>query len=205
MQLSVIIPAKNEELDLPSCLESLDYCLKDILDKEIIVVDSYSKDKTTDVAKKFNVKILRLKSNWPHSPSAGRYVGSQFASGEFILFIDADMTLEKGFIEKALEVLRNNDLVAGVSGRGEEMYLKNDIPKGERANLYRMKISNSKINFLGGCALYRKDALVKVGEFNPYLCAGEEIELAQRLRMHNYMLISIASPMITHYTPPLEE
>ncbi len=205
MLISIVIPAKNEEQNISRCLTSVISAAKDLNDAEILLVDCASTDRTILLAKEYPIRILQLKPEWRHTAGAARYIGSLFASGEFIFFIDADMSLENGFLEKAIVILQCQKEVAGVSGIGKEIFLENNEERLNTANLYRTKNTVSKVNFLGGAALYRRSALQEARGFNPYLNACEESELGQRLRAKKYSLLSLPYPMITHYTANLGE
>ena len=88
IELSIVIPSKNEESHIASCLDSLIKNTASFSDKEIILVDCVSTDETVRIAKDFPIKILQLKPEWVHTASAARYIGGLFAKGEFIFFID---------------------------------------------------------------------------------------------------------------------
>ncbi|MEJ6793043.1 MAG: glycosyltransferase family 2 protein [Lacinutrix sp.] len=80
-KLSVIIPTYNEELYLEKALRSVRFA------DEIIVVDSLSTDKTVAIAEKYNCKILSRKFD---NFSNQKNHALKYATGEWILFIDAD-------------------------------------------------------------------------------------------------------------------
>ncbi len=204
-KLSVIIPAKNEEDNIIRCLNSLYKTIPSNCNTEIIMVDCSSSDATILKAKIFPIKILCADPESPQSPAAARYLGTKFATGEFIFFIDADMKLEPEFLEKAMRLLDENQQVAGISGIGKEIYIRNTKETGYKTDIYRTDEFNKKTTFLGGAALYRKSCLDEIGGFNPYLRAGEERELAQRLRKKGYDLLLVPFPMICHYTALVEE
>jgi glycosyltransferase involved in cell wall biosynthesis len=82
MKLSVCIITKNEENDLPRCLESL----KDLTD-EILVVDDDSTDKTMEIARKYGAKVFARKLD--NFASQKNYAASK-AQGNWIFAIDAD-------------------------------------------------------------------------------------------------------------------
>lgn len=89
--VSVIIPARNEEDSISRCLQSLtDQTYKNL---EIILVDGSSEDNTVEIASKFDqVTIIKEPSRpdkWVGKPWAC-YQGYQKASGEILLFTDAD-------------------------------------------------------------------------------------------------------------------
>ncbi len=199
------MPSKNEESNIARCLDSIIQAKPSLDTTEIILVDCASDDKTISIAKNYPINILQLKPGRFHSAAAARYVGTHFASGKFIFFIDADMTLENGFLEKAMDILNKDPTTVAVGGIGKEIYLQFGNEIGSKPNLYNTKNEMQTVHFLGGAALYRRDALIVVGGFNPYLRAAEENELAQRLRKRKYCLISVPFPMITHYTASVSE
>ena len=203
--LSIVVPGKNEESNISRCLDSILKNAPSFLKKEIILVDCDSKDNTVEKAQKYPIKILKLKPDWPHSPSAARYIGNIFSSGEFIFFIDADMTLEPGFLEKAIDVLNEDKNIAGVGGIGKEIYIKDNAEITGNPDLYHSGTVFKKATFLGGSGSYRRQVIQGIDGFNPYLKACEENELAQRLRKKGYQLISLPIPMIIHYTAPISE
>jgi glycosyltransferase involved in cell wall biosynthesis len=205
MLLSVIIPSKNEESNIERCLESLTANNPYAAESEIILVDCASHDATVAIARGHPVKILQLDPGWPQSPAAARFIGTRFASSEFVFYMDADMTLEPGFIQQALTALKEDATIAGVGGIGNELYTRGGNIVGERLNLYRTPKYPTGVQFLGGAGLYRKNSVLEAGGFHPFLAAAEERELAWRLRKIGLKLISIPIPMISHYTAPLNE
>lgn len=81
MKLSVVVPVKNEEGDLPRLLDSLDFA------DEVIIIDTGSSDKSVEIAKKHGAKVVsRTFENFAQI----RNYGSGVASNDWILAIDAD-------------------------------------------------------------------------------------------------------------------
>ncbi len=80
--ISAVVLTKNEEKNISECLESLSWC------DEIIVIDDHSIDKTVELAKKMSAKVYirSLQNNF----SEQRNFGLEKASGDWVLFIDAD-------------------------------------------------------------------------------------------------------------------
>ncbi len=79
--LTVIVIAKNEELVIRECLNSVRFA------NELILVDSGSSDRTVEIAKRFGAKIIRTTGN---DYSAFRNDGIKEATGDWILFVDSD-------------------------------------------------------------------------------------------------------------------
>jgi glycosyltransferase involved in cell wall biosynthesis len=99
--VSVVIPTYNSEKTLVKCLESIkNQTYKNV---EIIVVDSYSRDKTVEVAKSFGVKVLQ--TDW--KLLGARYLGFKKSIGDIILLLDSDQILEKTAITRAVKLLND--------------------------------------------------------------------------------------------------
>ncbi|MDO8638491.1 MAG: glycosyltransferase family 2 protein [Candidatus Daviesbacteria bacterium] len=121
MKVSVVIPAFNEERSISDCLESLE---KQILkDLEIIVVDDGSTDKTREIVAQFPVKLLEQSHL---GPGQARNLGAKKAEGEILVFVDADMTFDKKFVEKLIEPIVKGETI-GTFSKEELVANKNNI------------------------------------------------------------------------------
>ncbi len=92
--------AKDEENYFEQCLTSI----KNIVD-EIIIIDTGSKDKTKEIAKKFNAKIFDFA--WADDFSAARNESLKHATKDWVLVLDADEVLEEKDCEKIKEMIKN--------------------------------------------------------------------------------------------------
>jgi dolichyl-phosphate beta-glucosyltransferase len=115
--LSIIIPAYNEESRLPATLERIAaYLQTSGLEAEVLVVDDGSKDGTAAVAEYFQVKIplLRVVSNGVNR-GKGFSVrhGMQEARGSVALFTDADLSAPIEEAGKLIEALEKCDVAIG--------------------------------------------------------------------------------------------
>ena len=98
MSLSVVLIARDEETDLPACLESV----KDIAD-EIVLLDSGSTDKTKEIALSFNAKF----SERPFDDFASqKQAAVDLATGDWILSLDADERVTPELAEEIREVIK---------------------------------------------------------------------------------------------------
>ena len=70
-QLSVIIIGRNEESHIERSIRSVLRATENLKDTEIIYVDSASVDRSIDIARRFPIRVLQLKSDWPLSAAAG--------------------------------------------------------------------------------------------------------------------------------------
>ena len=108
-QVSVIVPARNEEACLGTCLESL--VAQQGLTFEILVVDDHSIDRTREIASSFPaVRIIEagpLPSGWTGKNNAVAS-GAREAKGDWLLFTDADTVHLPGSLERSLKEAKDN-------------------------------------------------------------------------------------------------
>lgn len=104
--LSIIIPTLNEEKYLPQLLDSIKK--QSFRDYEIIVADAGSKDRTREIAKSYGCKVVE-----GGLPAKGRNQGAAAASGDLLLFIDADVILPEGFLRKSISELQKRNIGVG--------------------------------------------------------------------------------------------
>ncbi len=115
--ISVIIPAYNEEINIRNCVEAVWRSeLPDPQQLEILIADDESSDRTRIIASELAVSDQRVKViNVPPRPTTEIWVGKNWAcsqavkqaSGEYLLFIDADVRLEPQAISAALAEAQN--------------------------------------------------------------------------------------------------
>jgi 4,4'-diaponeurosporenoate glycosyltransferase len=94
--VSVIIPARNEEGTLPALLASI--AAQETAPREVIVVDDHSSDATARVARDAGARVITaapLPPGWLGKPWACAQ-GAAAAGGDLLLFLDADTALEPG-------------------------------------------------------------------------------------------------------------
>lgn len=110
-EISIIVPARNEEASLGACLESL--VSQTGVSFEIIVVDDHSTDRTHAIAEAFaTVRVFEagpLPAGWTGKNNAV-ISGVQQAHGEWLLFTDADTVHLPGSLARALREARENNV-----------------------------------------------------------------------------------------------
>ena len=119
-RVSVIVPARNEEKNITRCLKSLQ--AQDYDNFEVIVVDDCSTDDTLKIIQKFcltddrfiSIHLSEKKKNWAGKNFAC-YQGSQKATGDVLLFTDADTDHNKESISSSLASFNLSHSVLGIS------------------------------------------------------------------------------------------
>lgn len=176
--ISVIIPAYNEEKYLRETLKTVisqDYP-KD--NYEVIVVDNNSEDKTIEVAREFNVRVIECKTK---GVSWARQKGAEAAYGKIIVYTDADTTVPGDWLTKISQQFENHQ-IAAVTGTGE--FSSTDWFNSLLAKGYPVFM---RIQFIFGrralngfnCAI-RKTIFDTIGGFNTDLSSAEDVDLGIR-------------------------
>lgn len=113
--VSVLIPARNEEKNISSCLN---YVLtQDYKNIEVLVLDDQSTDRTREIVSSFSEKHKNifcfesepLPPNWTGKNWACHQIALN-AKGEYLLFIDADVELTSDAISSALKIMLDNSV-----------------------------------------------------------------------------------------------
>src|SRR5260370_12887371 len=145
--ISIIIPAYNEELRLPATLERIAAYLSAYgREAEVLVVDDGSKDGTAAVAEPFRNKIpaLRVISNGVNR-GKGHSVrrGMQEARGRIALFTDADLSAPIEEAGKLIEALETYDVAIGSRAMGRRLIRVHESPFREFAGIIFNKVVRS--------------------------------------------------------------
>ena len=120
--VSIIIPTYNEEANISDAISTLK--TQTYKPFEIIIVDDGSTDKTLEVLSELRIRNLELrilKQNHK-GPGAARNLGASKAKGEILVFVDADMTFDRKFIDLLTKPIRVGIAIGTFS---KDEYLKN--------------------------------------------------------------------------------
>lgn len=118
--VSIVIPTYNEQRDIAKCLSSL--FLQNYKSIEIIVVDDGSTDDTRSKIYDLGFKEIKVFEQKHLGPAIARNLGASKAKGEILVFVDADMTFDKNFIEKLIEPIIEGKTIGTFS---KEEYVSN--------------------------------------------------------------------------------
>lgn len=193
--VSIVIIGRNEGERLGRCIASVRAI--DGVDGEIdlIYVDSGSVDGSTLLAAKAGAQVFEIDSPTP-TAALGRNTGWRAARGEFILFLDGDTILHPGFLQRALDAIAAEPMIAAVWGHRRE--IRTDQSIYNRVLDLDWVYAPGFTEFCGGDVLMRRSALLLVDGFDAALIAGEEPELCRRLRSQGYSILHIDVPMTGH-------
>jgi glycosyltransferase involved in cell wall biosynthesis len=184
MTVSVIVPTKNAARTLTNCLESL--VAQHHVIKEMIVVDNYSGDGTPQIAERYGALLVR------HGPERAfqKNAGVRAATGDYIVFIDADMELSAGVIAACL----------GVAGRGVAVIIPEESFGANfwaRAKVLERRCYRGNDAIEAARFFHREDFLALGGFDEDLVASGEDLDLSQRARRSGFEFRRV-EPLIMH-------
>ena len=192
MRISVIIPVYNNTQDLLECLYGVKACAKNS-DTEIIVVDDASTDETPAVAASMGVRVLRLERN--SGPGAARNFGADHAAGDILFFVDADVVLAPGALDRAVRIFGTRPEFAAVFGSYDARPRAHGLVSQYRNLLHHFvhQQGNPEAStFWAGCGAIRREIFLAVGGFDAERFPRpsiEDIELGVRLRRAGHRIL----------------
>jgi len=173
----------NEQDKIGDAIDSLKENVDLIPNTEIVYIDSGSTDKSLDVASSKGVKVVKLlnKIHSP-SPSAGRLVGTLVTSSKYIVFVDGDSIVANGWISKALSIMQKDKSIVMLGG---ELLTKKTSGELFPKTFPKNNLLSDVDTIRGGCApIILRDALLAVGNWNPFVKSREERDLIIRLKYY---------------------
>jgi len=114
--ISIVILAKNEARYLNSVLEMI---FKQATDKkyEVILIDSGSQDSTLEIARKYPLKIKEIPANeFGHGKT--RNLGAQIASGEIVVYLNADaLPRDENWLKRLIDNFKDDEKIVAAYSR----------------------------------------------------------------------------------------
>jgi lipopolysaccharide/colanic/teichoic acid biosynthesis glycosyltransferase/glycosyltransferase involved in cell wall biosynthesis len=199
--ISVVIPAKNAAATLLVCLEALKnqdgFKIWD--DYEVIVVDDGSTDSTADIAKKMGAIVISQPNG---GPAAARNAGAKMASGELLLFTDADCIPDCNWIAELVRPFDDPKVIGakGVYRTNENGWIARFV-QAEYAYKYEKMKRQAAIDFIDTySAAYRRDVFLENGGFDESfpVPSVEDQEFSFRLAGKGYKLVFQPGAAVFH-------
>jgi GT2 family glycosyltransferase len=115
-----------------------------------------------------------------------------------VFFVDGDMEVYPGWLPQGIDYLEQHPEMAGVAG-----IVDWEVIEGARIrtipNYRGIRRSGAMVTSdVGGGFIYRREALLKAGDFDPTIPRGEELELYLRILAQGQRLVYLTIPMVLH-------
>jgi glycosyltransferase involved in cell wall biosynthesis len=174
VKISVVVPAFNEEALLPGSLAAIRAAMGAFEEAELIVCDNNSTDRTAEIARAAGAKVVFEPVN---QIARARNAGAAAASGDWLVFVDADSYPSKDLFQETRQAIEAGCLAGGATVTLETsdalvrfwVALWNGLSRAAR--------------WAAGSFLFCEAAAFReVGGFSQELYAAEEIDLSRRLK-----------------------
>lgn len=187
--ISIIITTKNEAENIGRLIESIKK--QTYTNKEIILVDNKSEDKTVEIAKKMGVKVY----SFGPERSSQRNFGAKQARGDYLLFVDADMELCSGVLKQCIEVCKKDRSTGAVV-----------IPEASIGKIFWEKVKAFERSFYNlegdsftdAARFFTKKAFLKAGGYDEKITGPEDWDLPESVRKLGLKIERIKA-VIYHY------
>lgn len=192
-KISIIVPAYNEERTITQCIQSL---LKlDYPNYEIILIDDGSTDNTYQLANKMKATNLKVIHQENKGKSQALNNGIQNSTGEIIITVDADTTIDKQALTRIADRFATNKKIGALAGNVKvkaEPRLINALQSTEYAtgiNLTRkgQSVLGCVTIVPGPIAALKREAIQKVGLFSTDTFA-EDFDLTLSILKKGYKI-----------------
>jgi len=197
MDLSFIIPAYNEEKNIPSTVQSIKKNVPPELSFEIIVVDNGSEDRTVTVSAEYGAVVFQQSE----SKIGGlRNYGAKKSSGQFLVFLDADVHLTEKWGENIQGLLKmmlaKRNIISG------SFCSTPDNPSKLEKTWFKGQDTSKKRYINSGHMIIERKYFMSLGGFDERLDTGEDFELSKRVRLSGGYVFVCDSVKVIHYGYP---
>ncbi len=209
MQVSIIIPMRNEGDHIRPCLEAVmaqDYPAEQM---EILVVDGQSTDHSRDVVAHYakQYENLQILDNPQQITSAALNVGIRQARGQYIIRVDSHTVVAPDYARQCVALLESSD-AANVGGRmqpvgqtyvGQAVALSTTSPFGIGNSKFHYDSREQYVDtvYMGA---FRREIFDQIGLFDEKLIRNQDYELNIRIREAGHKIL-LSPKIVSHYTP----
>lgn len=191
--VDIVIIGLNSSRTLPACLESVKSCRypQDLI--TVYYVDGGSSDESVRIAENGGARVIIVDSDSP-TPGRQRNAGWEAGGAGLVQFLDSDTTLAPGWLGVATAALSGD--IGAVCGNRRESHPERSVYNwiGDK----EWNGGSGEVEVFGGDVLAARPALEVTRGYDPRLVAGEDPELAYRMRRAGYRILHLDVPMTGH-------
>ncbi len=200
MRLSVIVPVRNGGDDLGRCLQGLVASLR--APDEIIVVDDGSTDGSAACAAAYGARVLATDAG-PRGPAHARNCGAGVATGDVLVFIDADVVVHDDTLARMESVFADGPDLQALFGSYDDRPPAPGLAsryKNLQHHYVHQHGNRDAATFWAGCGAIRRTVFLTAGGFDESYRQPsiEDIELGMRLRQAGHRIRLCPAVQATH-------
>ncbi|MBC7772977.1 MAG: glycosyltransferase [Pyrinomonadaceae bacterium] len=190
MDISFIIPAHDEAVLIGGTIRAIHESVRrQGMVCEVVVAADGCTDATESIAAALGAKVV---AHERRSIAATRNLGARAASGDLLVFVDADTQMTPGAFSEMLAAIES-----GAIGGGGPARFDGRVPLYARAMLALLLIGFRCMRLTGGAFLFcTREAFDAAGGWDETFYAGEEILMARRLKKQGRFVI-VREPVVT--------
>ena len=201
LTLSVIVPVFNGETTLGRCLAAL-RCSETAIE-ELIVADDGSMDASAALARQADARVISVHGG-PSGPGRARNLAAAHATGDVLVFIDADVEATPKTLERLTAPLRAEPGLTATFGSYDDQPACTD-PVSLYANLrhhwVHQRSAGPVVTFWAGCGAMRREVFLTLGGFDEQRFQRpsiEDVELGLRLSARGGRIRLLADAQAKH-------
>jgi glycosyltransferase involved in cell wall biosynthesis len=169
MDCSVVVTTRNSARTIRAVLES---AVRQTMPAEIIVVDNFSTDSTREIAHACGAKVITAGDE----RSRQRNEGANMSTGNWLLFVDADMIMSSDLVRSCISQCENKGAEAAIIPQLAEGY-----GFFAKARAYE-KETYLNDEYIEAPRFFSRALFFKIGGYDPDLIAGEDWDIAARIK-----------------------
>ena len=209
-KVSVIIPNYNGEKYLRDCINAL--MEQDDTAFETIIIDNASQDSRYEWLEAYEEIIFkRLDQNYGFSRAVNE--GIKMAKGDYVLLLNNDTVVEKGFIKALVNAIEQDEKIFGVSSKmiayqnhaimddaGDEYTLLGwTLKRGDGKPVEHYEKPCKVFSACAGAALYRRKVFEEIGYFDEaFFAYMEDVDISYRARIYGYYNVYCPEAKVYH-------
>lgn len=198
-RISLIVPVYRGGDNFRQCLESIVHCRPSPFEV-IVVIDGRDKgERQASEELGFRTIVLEQRGG----PARARNIGAEAASGEFLLFLDADVTVERDIILVVDEMFREDPKNSAIFGSYNDRPAAAN-PLSQYRNLLHHYVHQTSredaSTFWGACGAVRRSVFLEMGGFDQRYRRPsiEDIEFGYRLKKGGHRIRLVKDIQVTH-------
>ncbi len=207
MKFSILVPCYNEEKNIGKCLAAL--VSQNCAQKEIIVADDASTDRTAEVVRRFygdGVTLVSMKSRSGKVRSLNKAL--KVSSGDVIVVLDGDSTVENNWLSLYSDDFADKSVLAvggSLKGKNDEGVLVSCAVLLDTIHHILLKKFLLPCKLSGSNFAVRKRALLDVGGFDETKWPGEDLDIYTKLKHLGKVIFNPTNVVWTSYPKTLKE